>query len=101
METNTAKPRMVKMTVNLPRAIETDSFGPNLNSRTWAIINVRSRAGILTTCGSGGTADALASGASWSNPVGVQIPPSAPAIQHRHHVDVGDPPRQTVGNTAG
>src|SRR4029077_7796844 len=28
--------------------------------------------------GSGGTADALASGASWSNPVGVQIPPSAP-----------------------
>src|SRR2546425_1160185 len=29
-------------------------------------------------CGSGGTADALASGASWSNPVGVQIPPSAP-----------------------
>ena len=33
----------------------------------------------LTTCGSGGTADALASGASWSNPVGVQIPPSAPA----------------------
>ena len=30
-------------------------------------------------CGSGGTADALASGASWSNPVGVRIPPSAPA----------------------
>ena len=30
-------------------------------------------------CGSGGTADALASGASWSNPVGVQIPASAPA----------------------
>src|SRR6185436_1984127 len=28
--------------------------------------------------GSGGTADALASGASWSNPVGVQIPASAP-----------------------
>src|SRR5262249_21225823 len=31
-----------------------------------------------STCGSGGTADALASGASWSNPVGVQIPASAP-----------------------
>jgi hypothetical protein len=31
-----------------------------------------------STCGSGGTADALASGASWSNPVGVRIPPSAP-----------------------
>src|SRR4029077_14828768 len=28
----------------------------------------------------GGTADALASGASWSNPVGVQIPASAPSI---------------------
>ena len=34
-------------------------------------------------CGSGGTADALASGASWSNPVGVQIPASAPSIQAR------------------
>src|SRR4029450_8117498 len=31
-------------------------------------------------CGSGGTADALASGASWSNPVGVQIPASAPTF---------------------
>src|SRR5207245_109096 len=31
-------------------------------------------------CGSGGTADALASGASWSNPVGVRIPPSAPTF---------------------
>ena len=31
-----------------------------------------------TTCGSGGTADALASGASWGNPVGVQILSSAP-----------------------
>src|SRR3954452_17227777 len=34
--------------------------------------------GLLSLCGSGGTADALASGASWSNPVGVRIPPSAP-----------------------
>src|SRR6186997_1991075 len=32
----------------------------------------------FSTSGSGGTADALASGASWSNPVGVQIPASAP-----------------------
>ena len=32
----------------------------------------------LTTCGSGGTADALASGASWSNPVEVRILSSAP-----------------------
>ena len=31
-------------------------------------------------CGSGGTADASASGASWSNPVGVQIPASAPKL---------------------
>jgi hypothetical protein len=31
-----------------------------------------------STCGSGGTADALASGASPSNRVGVQIPASAP-----------------------
>src|SRR5437870_12933904 len=34
-------------------------------------------------CGSGGTADALASGASWSNPVGVQIPASAPSTKLR------------------
>src|SRR5436190_24231986 len=33
-----------------------------------------------STCGSGGTADALASGASPSNRVGVQIPASAPNI---------------------
>ena len=40
---------------------------------TWPI-------GLNRSCerGSGGTADALASGASWSNPVGVRIPPSAP-----------------------
>src|SRR5689334_14954509 len=35
-----------------------------------------------TTCGSGGTADALASGASWGNPVEVQILSSAPNSQH-------------------
>jgi hypothetical protein len=42
-----------------------------------AILRVRLTA-VLTTCGSGGTADALASGASPSNRVGVQIPASAP-----------------------
>src|SRR5262249_55466510 len=35
-------------------------------------------------CGSGGTADALASGASPSNRVGVQIPASAPFRNPRH-----------------
>src|SRR4051812_36557175 len=43
-----------------------------------AILIVPVRQQFPTTCGSGGTADALASGASWSNPVGVQIPASAP-----------------------
>jgi hypothetical protein len=45
------------------------------------------RLSLLTTCGSGGTADALASGASWSNPVGVRIPPSAPTTygDHQEH----------------
>src|SRR5436853_4165161 len=41
---------------------------------------VGSVTGTLAHCGSGGTADALASGASWSNPVGVQIPASAPLL---------------------
>src|SRR5437660_12288693 len=44
------------------------------------ILKVPASDEIVSTCGSGGTADALASGASWSNPVGVQIPPSAPAF---------------------
>jgi hypothetical protein len=48
-----------------------------------AILKVRSRA--IHYCGSGGTADALASGASWSNPVGVQIPPSAPYSKWLNH----------------
>ena len=44
---------------------------------------VKFMASQIPTCGSGGTADALASGASWSNPVGVRIPPSAPAPKSR------------------
>jgi hypothetical protein len=53
-------------------------LGPHSHrSDVFGILMFRSSAKI-PTCGSGGTADALASGASWSNPVGVQIPPSAP-----------------------
>src|SRR5213592_4896052 len=44
-----------------------------------AILKILRRV-LALICGSGGTADALASGASWSNPVGVQIPPSAPTF---------------------
>ena len=43
---------------------------------------------VFTTRGSGGTADALASGASWSNPVEVQILSSAPAFAHACHTSV-------------
>ena len=48
-------------------------------AHTFGILRVRPARIYLTTCGSGGTADALASGASPSNRVGVQIPASAPA----------------------
>src|SRR5258708_2445106 len=52
-------------------------FGSTGSSAS-GILKVRADGVFHTTCGSGGTADALASGASWSNPVGVRIPPSAP-----------------------
>src|SRR5437899_3051458 len=43
-------------------------------------LSVRGILGVSLHCGSGGTADALASGASPGNRVGVQIPASAPLI---------------------
>ena len=52
--------------------------------------------GWRATCGSGGTADALASGASWSNPVGVQIPASAPIKSTTY----GAPPGSLSGLSA-
>src|SRR5438552_12501476 len=67
---------MVKMMVKRRRAMMISSQEPSIVAR-WAILIVPVSGRILTTCGSGGTADALASGASWSNPVGVQIPASA------------------------
>lgn len=54
-----------------------------------------------STCGSGGTADALASGASPSNRVGVQIPASAPTtkslLNSRFRRDCGGHRRRHIG----
>jgi hypothetical protein len=50
----------------------------NAREEPRSIIRVRLSRYFPTPCGSGGTADALASGASWGNPVEVQILSSAP-----------------------
>jgi hypothetical protein len=67
----------------LSSVVKSDTHSRGLSTRRFRQTHQRNRLAHLTRTserGSGGTADALASGASWSNPVGVRIPPSAPLI---------------------